>query len=95
MGEPGEGRDLAEDLGEELLVAVLEDYLLDGVLAAVQLVPGPVDSAEAALGEEGDLLELCAVTGVVVEGALGGRTQVGQTLGQVGTIDLTKTDVTL
>ena len=55
----------------------------------------PVDRAEAALGEEGDLLELCAVTGVVVEGALGGRTEVGDTLGQVGAVDLPKTDVTL
>ena len=40
--EPSEGRDLAKDLCKQLRVAVLEDYLLDRVLAAVQLVLGPV-----------------------------------------------------
>ena len=55
----------------------------------------PVDGAEAALGEEGDLLELGAVAGVVVEGALGRRPQVGDALWQVGAVHLPQTHVTL
>ena len=49
----------------------------------------PVDSAESALGEKRDLLELCAVAGVVVEGILGRRrSQVCETLGRVGAVHL-------
>ena len=57
----------------------------------------PVDGAEAALGEERDLLELGAVAGVVVEGALGRRRrpQVGDALWQVGAVHLPQTHVTL
>lgn len=60
---PGQCFDLPEDLDEELGVAVLERDLLDGVLAAVHLVPGAVDGAETALRDEAKLVKLTLVSG--------------------------------